>query len=134
MDILKLDMLKFFDGWNIFKIPVFQRNYNWTFDNCDQLFFDMQNILNTGRDHFIGTIVYKKFQEGIVPSFNIIDGQQRITTFQLLVKAMYDIEDNVINKKILKNKILENEYASADKKSKLVPIAFDYDIYNKIMN
>ena len=134
MDILKQNMLQFFDRWSVFKIPVFQRNYNWTFDNCNQLFFDIKNILDTGREHFIGTIVYKKFEEGIVPSFSIIDGQQRITTLQLLVKAMYDIEYNVINKKVLKNKVLENEYASIDKKFKLVPIAFDFDIYNKIMN
>ena len=134
MEAYRRTVLEFLEGWKIFKIPVFQRNYSWTIDNCSQLFLDIENILISGKEHFIGTIVYKRFEDGIISSHLVVDGQQRLTTIQLLVKAMCDIEENTFNKKILKNKILENEGAPNDKKFKLIPIAFDSDIYNKLMN
>ena len=97
METYRRTVLEFLEGWKIFKIPVFQRNYSWTIDNCSQLFLDIENILISGKEHFIGTIVYKRFEDGIISSHLVVDGQQRLTTIQLLVKAMCDIEENTFN-------------------------------------
>ena len=39
-----------------FNIPVYQRNYDWSTDNCQQLFNDLESITITNKDHFIGSI------------------------------------------------------------------------------
>lgn len=76
----------------IFNIPVYQRKYSWKEEQCKKLFDDLLNIKYQNKSlHFIGTIVYVDINTS--PSFKefiIIDGQQRITTILLLLKAIYD--------------------------------------------
>ena len=76
-----------------FVIPVYQRNYDWTEEQCKQLLYD---ILEAGTKkesvHFIGSIVF--IHEGVYTSSEVkqlvvIDGQQRLTTFSLLYLALY---------------------------------------------
>jgi len=76
-----------------FVIPIYQRNYSWTEEQCQQLWSD---LLRAGRDkdtngHFIGSIVYVErglstvtTQEALL----VIDGQQRLTTTTLLIAAL----------------------------------------------
>ena len=74
-----------------FFIPVYQRNYDWKYEQCKQLFSD---ILKSGSDdkiatHFIGSIVY--IQLNLItgsPELTIIDGQQRLTTLTLFIAAL----------------------------------------------
>lgn len=72
-----------------FVIPVYQRNYDWTEHQCNQLFKDIIEVGAKDNDtHFIGSIVY--IHEGVytsseVKALVIIDGQQRLTTISLLV-------------------------------------------------
>ncbi|GAA8265916.1 hypothetical protein HpDR19_03420 [Helicobacter pylori] len=89
----------------IFSIPVYQRNYIWEEKNCEKLLQDIINISQNKKTHFMGSITYilhliddekslRKLQE-----FVIIDGQQRITTIMLLLKA---IETKIPNEEIKK--------------------------------
>lgn len=50
----KLWMLREFIGTNkiLFKIPVYQRNYDWSESNCDRLLDDVKNIMDTGKNIF----------------------------------------------------------------------------------
>ena len=74
-------------------IPIYQRNYSWTREECSQLWDD---VLRTGRDasipsHFIGSIVYVERGLSTVSSREamlVIDGQQRLTTVTLLLIAL----------------------------------------------
>jgi uncharacterized protein with ParB-like and HNH nuclease domain/predicted transport protein len=76
-----------------FVIPIYQRTYSWTEQECRQLWDD---ILRAGRNddvcaHFVGSIVY--IEKGIYhvtgPSpLLVIDGQQRLTTVMLLLEAL----------------------------------------------
>ena len=54
---MKADSLHLFDflgkGKTIFEIPVFQRNYEWGDQQCDQLFNDMVASAKDDQDHFI---------------------------------------------------------------------------------
>lgn len=66
----------------VFKVPVYQRNYDWTNVQCEKLYSD---IIKAGKDdiqHFTGTIVYVEDVNGGsgLNEVLIIDGQQRITT------------------------------------------------------
>ena len=77
----------------VFKVPVYQRNYDWTNVQCEKLYSD---IIKAGRDdiqHFTGTIVYVEDVNGGsgLNEVLIIDGQQRITTVYILLKALLDM-------------------------------------------
>lgn len=74
-------------------IPVYQRNYAWNINNCDQLFNDLMLIvqrmnLNDSKslDHFFGLVVVES--SGKSEEEYVIDGQQRITTVSLLFLAI----------------------------------------------
>ena len=92
MDAHKLWMLRDFIGTNkvLFRIPVYQRNYDWSEANCDRLLDDIYEIINSGDKHFLGTIVFMAAKSGgfTLQEYTIIDGQQRLTTMMLILKAL----------------------------------------------
>ncbi|GMO15490.1 MAG: DUF262 domain-containing protein [Termitinemataceae bacterium] len=69
-----------------FVIPDYQRPYKWELDECDTLWKDVVENFSNPDDYFFGTIVTCKNQDGDI---EIIDGQQRITSFFLLLRAFY---------------------------------------------
>ena len=81
----------------VFKVPVYQRNYDWTNVQCEKLYQDI--MLASARDcqHFMGTVVYIDDINGGsgLNEVLIIDGQQRITTMYILLKALYDAAKGV---------------------------------------
>jgi len=96
MEATVLKLYEYLNQDKIDKIPVYQRNYSWQKENCEQLFND---ILNAGEKesvefHFIGSIIVI-VDGGIDGNKNIIiDGQQRVTTAVLFLKALYDVTTN----------------------------------------
>lgn len=112
-----------------FTIPVYQRNYDWTKVQCQQLFKD---ILAVGADddqsaHFIGSIVYVHddvYTASGLTELTIIDGQQRLTTLTLIYIAIYRFvlsegNDNLAQR--LFKTYLINEFAEESEKLKLKP-------------
>ena len=81
-------------------IPIYQRKYNWSLDECKQL---LQDILSIGSDenrksYFIGSIVVKKESDELLDELTevtLIDGQQRITTLTLIYCALCDYYKNI---------------------------------------
>ena len=88
-------LIKYFDGSDKrFIIPLYQRNYDWKEENCEQLFQDLMKLHNSDRkSHFFGSIV-SSVQSGTEDRF-IIDGQQRITTVSLLLIAMVNAQNRI---------------------------------------
>ncbi|MCQ2602118.1 MAG: DUF262 domain-containing protein, partial [Treponema sp.] len=77
----------FDDEEDIFVIPEYQRSYSWNITQCDKLWQDIENYIDSGlkEPYFFGTVII----DCSTPNqFNLIDGQQRTTTFLLLLKAM----------------------------------------------
>ena len=72
-----------------FIIPIYQRRYSWKKAQCERLFDDIEDACREGRSHFIGCII--TVSDGGMGEYLVIDGQQRITTISLLLKAMYDL-------------------------------------------
>ena len=79
----------------VFFVPVFQRNYGWGEAQCVRLFSDVERLaLSGGRNrsgHFFGSITYASGGTLTSPEFMIVDGQQRITSVMLLLKALVDL-------------------------------------------
>lgn len=80
----------------VFRIPHYQRFYSWQKRQRDDLFSDLKNLADHGNDnhHFMATIVCHRTQE-IKPVgateyrvYDIVDGQQRITTLIILLKCI----------------------------------------------
>lgn len=121
----------------IFNIPVYQRKYSWKEEQCKKLFDDLLNIKYQNKSlHFIGTIVYVDINTS--PSFKefiIIDGQQRITTILLLLKAIYDEAKDEDFKEDLYNDYLINNGKKIEEKHKvkLKTVADDTKIFDKLI-
>ena len=77
-------------------IPIYQRRYVWTETNWSTLWEDIkektiQRINGSPRDHFTGSIVaWPGEDRGNIPKYEIIDGQQRLTTFQIILCVIRD--------------------------------------------
>jgi hypothetical protein len=71
------------------EIPFFQRSYVWTKENWEDL---LRDLSDTRRSHFLGSVIFKwaSHTVGDHSSALVIDGQQRLTTLSVLLKALYD--------------------------------------------
>ncbi|RHB42004.1 DUF262 domain-containing protein [Enterocloster aldenensis] len=134
MNAGKLWLLREFIGTNkvLFKIPVYQRNYDWSEKNCNRLLDDTKRILETGKKHFLGTIVFMASKEHgfSLQEYTIIDGQQRLTTMMILLKALADAAEGVDNicKSEINDSYIHNKYCEIEEfKVKLKPIKSDND-------
>lgn len=68
-------------------VPVFQREYSWKTNECEQLFDD---IFDNDEGYFIGSVLLVKDTDNTLGDpYNIIDGQQRMSTISLLLNALY---------------------------------------------
>lgn len=82
-------------------IPIFQRHYVWNKQDqweplWDDLIAQVRIRLDgrTPKPHFCGAIVVDEKRKEVVtdPSrFNVIDGQQRLTTFEIILSALRDV-------------------------------------------
>lgn len=87
--------LKQFFASKIFEVPKYQRSYAWERQNVNELFTDIKEALDTKSNHYVGTVVLAKTDRDEV--FNIVDGQQRLTTIVLfisvIIRQLEDQED-----------------------------------------
>jgi uncharacterized protein with ParB-like and HNH nuclease domain len=100
-----------------FVIPVYQRNYDWTTHQCGELLRDIISVEQDNRGtHFIGSIVFiheGTYSTSEVKELVIIDGQQRLTTINILYVALFRFakEKNMTQQaEMLYNMFLTNQY------------------------
>ncbi|GHP60644.1 DUF262 domain-containing protein [Helicobacter pylori] len=118
----------------IFSIPVYQRNYTWEEKNCEKLLQDIVSISQNKKTHFMGSITYilhliddeKSLRQ--LQEFVIIDGQQRVTTLMLLLKA---IETKIQNEGIKKE--IDNLLNLSGQRLRLKPIKSDQEAFDLVM-
>ncbi len=73
-----------------YQVPIYQRRYVWSEANWEALWRDITD-LQDDRNHFTGTIVTKSVNSGEGDSYIIVDGQQRLTTFQIIFCVIRDL-------------------------------------------
>ena len=121
----------------ILKIPVYQRNYDWTEANVKRLLEDINIVVQDKKPHFIGAIVYMESQNSDLgmPEYLIIDGQQRLTTITLLLQALRDLcGENDQRTADMIESFLTNKYSTDEYKIKLKPIKSDNIQYEALLN
>lgn len=81
------DYLKLEEGVK-FIIPEYQRKYAWEITNCDKLWSDIIDFMDSDRKepYFFGTVIINCTNEDT--EYDLIDGQQRTTTMLILLKAL----------------------------------------------
>ncbi|WP_187915430.1 DUF262 domain-containing protein [Helicobacter pylori] len=101
-----------------YQIPIYQRPYQWTKENCekllDDLFFNYEDDRES--DYFCGSLVLIKSD---TKTYDIVDGQQRLSTFILLAKvllALYSDRLDSENQEYLQESLSDRH---GDKKERL---------------
>ena len=110
-----------------YSIPVCQRNYEWSAEQCEKLFEDILQAHELDRYHFTGSVVYSLLKtENKIDYYVIIDGQQRLTTIYILIKALIDVAETEGEKEVLTS-VLFNE----DKFKKYDYYGIPYGIFDE---
>ena len=80
----------------LFEIPNYQRNYVWTAAQIEEYLKDItycyeSNSIGEKYDHFFGQMIFRKSRQdkSLRQVFEVVDGQQRLTTMTLTVAALY---------------------------------------------
>ena len=87
MKVKECTVPDFFKGKNTFEVPVFQRRYAWKEKHFRMLWDDILTVADgVKKRHFMGTVIFEPFKKG--SGIFVIDGQQRLATFTILLKAL----------------------------------------------
>ncbi len=103
------DIDELFAG-KIFRVPDYQRNYSWNNKNWADFWNDIKEGLDTGTEHYWGTITLKATEETYYCEeedkyfkvFEVVDGQQRLTTIYLFLLALSNEGKPVLKKRFIK--------------------------------
>ena len=146
MELKKTSVSGLFEMNVQYKIPLFQRYYVWSEDaQWEPLWDDIvrqhnSDIQERSSDHFTGAIVvqHQSTLAGDVPQYDIIDGQQRLTTFQIILCAIRDIctENQHTGMASDMRRYIQNqgEMLKKDEQYKLIPTKRDSDSFISLVN
>ena len=125
-------------GKRVFYIPVYQRNYDWKKAQCVTLFRDIEKIAvsNERSSHFLGAIVcVENGTFGVLSQFTVIDGQQRLTSIMLLLKALIDsTEDEGLKDEIKEDYLINKRITDESLRIKLKPMKSDASSFQRLMD
>lgn len=89
-----------------YQIPIYQRPYQWTEENCEKLLDDLFEDYEEDResDYFCGSLVLVKSDPNSkTETYDVVDGQQRLSTFILLAKVLADLYNDCLDSKNLEH-------------------------------
>ncbi|WP_185972826.1 DUF262 domain-containing protein [Shewanella hanedai] len=84
-------------GDNKFKVPLYQRDYSWNKTHWNDLWLDIETNRKNDSKHYMGSVVLVSKNK---KQYDIIDGQQRLTTLTILVLAVVDALKNLVKREI----------------------------------
>ena len=136
MKASETSVLNFIGGLDkVFIIPPFQRNYEWSNKQCEELFSDIENAFKKQKTHYLGNIVYyfgdnngAEFQELI-----LVDGQQRISTIVLLLCALRDCEKDAEFQSKITTRYLKNDTSIDKFRIRLKQTSYDYQSFLSVI-
>jgi uncharacterized protein with ParB-like and HNH nuclease domain len=121
-------------------VPFFQRHYSWTRGHWERLFSNIEALLEEEDEvqHFLGPLVCTPFKPvpGEVTPYQLIDGQQRLTTLTILLAALRD-EARAYGLGSLAEEIQEDylihKRRAGLQRFKVIPRLGDREVYIEIM-
>ena len=151
MEVNILDMRKLFVLPSRYEIPPFQRAYVWNHeDQWGPLWEDVQDKAeqymetqsSQSKAHFLGAVVLqaKSVQTSMLQTRVVVDGQQRLTTLQLLLDAVQEVfeeREYIDEAQRLENLVLNSEAyrgGQPDNAFKVWPTLVDQDAFRQAMH
>ena len=87
-----------FQRSTILRIPFFQRQYVWGQKEWDRFLTDMDSLIGARTKYFLGSLIFKEedvtdeeAMYGVNTKYSVIDGQQRLTTLSIYLKALHSL-------------------------------------------
>lgn len=135
MQFTSTTILGFFDSsQKSYKIPVYQRAYSWSEKNWAIFLKDLFEQLDGDNNYFFGNILLETIEKG--RSYEIIDGQQRIMSLTIFVRAIINILKKRKNETDLKNFDFEEKitiFLKNKETKKLRPVDYDEVFYDRLI-
>ncbi len=72
-----------------FVIPVYQRAYSWDLENWNTFLNDLKEQINGNNNYFYGNLLLETLKKDV--TYEVIDGQQRLTTLTIFIRALVDV-------------------------------------------
>lgn len=126
-DLMKIGTYLKLEKSTIFSIPEYQRAYTWQKEHCDKLWTDITDFIegSSEKSYFFGTVIISCEENDT--KYSLIDGQQRTTTFILLLKALL-IRVNAAMRRTSGDPESESLYrALRDRRKQIISILYKVD-------
>ena len=150
MKIIEGEISRLLEGKVQYQIPIYQRKYSWEKEHCERLLEDIIKVAEDEKrsSHFIGSIIYMApdgwQNESALKKYQVIDGQQRLTTISLLLIALGDYSqevlppDDTVHSGLLPEAIKEdyliNKRFTDDDYYKLKLTEEDFNVYKSLLS
>ena len=135
MEFKQTTILGFFDSsQKNYEIPVYQRAYSWDKKNWDMFLEDIVEQLNGDNNYFYGNILLETIKKD--RNYEIIDGQQRLTTLTIFMRALLNVLNQRENEEILKDFDFDEKekiYIKNGGNIKLRPVEYDRACFDAII-
>jgi uncharacterized protein with ParB-like and HNH nuclease domain len=130
MEANKRSINDIFNGNRVLEIPFFQRAYVWNEQQWERLLDDMEGICEYRKPYFLGSVILKLQQTSSGPQIGdrrtLIDGQQRLTTLNILFK--------VLCLKTNQNNVFDRTFRLYDNNVALLHNHDNHVSFNKVLN
>jgi len=119
-----------------FRVPAYQRSYSWESEHIQSLLNDVNDaIKNKEKEYFLGSIVVTGPAE---QRYEVVDGQQRLTTVSLLIAAIKDIferdGDTEVVSSVKTEFLASTDRKTKEKEPKLVLNEVDNELYQELID
>src|SRR5699024_1619861 len=88
--LMEISIDKLFNQGNRYVVPIYQRNYAWDDFDREQLLEDIMDYIETDDEYFLGSLIVFEKEDSV---YEVIDGQQRLTTLFILLAALQEKVD-----------------------------------------
>lgn len=135
MQFTQSTILGFFDSsQKSYEIPVYQRAYSWDKKNWGIFLEDLFEQLEGDNNYFYGNILLETIKKN--RNYEIIDGQQRITTLTIFIRALINVLENRKDEELLIDFDFEEKmkiYLKNNGNIKLRPVDYDKACYDSLI-
>ena len=122
-----------------FIVPEYQREYSWSEDQWQEFWSDLLNVVEGGGSHFLGSIVVVEKNTSIdqMNEYEVVDGQQRLTTISILlctIRQYYDRSDRSNDADTLSDQYLFEKDDDFNPHQKIKLNELDNPQYRRVLN
>lgn len=113
-----------------YKVPVYQRCYSWSIDEVQELWND---LMDNDPPYFLGILLLRR-DKGNEKTYEVVDGQQRLATLMLLIRAAVEILEGAREKGKMEKYLFDEDLGTSDVHFILTLNYRDNDTFKTLLN